>query len=131
MYGYGRVITSCATPAKFANLSKLVSSYPVYHIGCRGREDLVNLMCDSNSMLPYPQVPNLAMLLFLAHDCNFTTVFLELQAKSSEIALYQTNTTNPLLTSFTNLCYTKFFNTRSETCKKLSTSVTYSLVTLP
>jgi hypothetical protein len=49
----------------------------------------VNLMCDSNSMLPYPQVPNLAMLLFLAHDCNFTTVFLELQAKFSEIAVYQ------------------------------------------
>ena len=96
MYGYGRVITSCATPAKFANLSKLVSSYPVYHIGCRGREDLVNLMCDSNSMLPYPQVPNLAMLLFLAHDCNFTTVFLELQAKSSEIALYQTNNTTKI-----------------------------------
>ena len=104
MYGYGRVITSCATPAKFANLSKLVSSYPVYHIGCRGREDLVNLMCDSNSMLPYPQVPNLAMLLFLAHDCNFTTVFAELQAKSSEIVVYQTNNTN--------LCYTKFFNTQ-------------------
>ena len=96
MYGYGRVITSCATPAKFANLSKLVSSYPVYHIGCRGREDLVNLMCDSNSMLPYPQVPNLAMLLFLAHDCNFTTVFLELQAKSSEIVVYQTNNTTKL-----------------------------------
>ena len=87
MYGYGRVITSCATPAKFANLSKLVSSYPVYHIGCRGREDLVNLMCDSNSMLPYPQVPNLAVELFLVHVCNYSTKFYQMQAKSFKTSL--------------------------------------------